>query len=561
MSKSSIAELDPPAAPQEEGHPLLIKNRAQLFDSFRSTLPSLSETNRKYDQMLSEAEATGDEETLRGVWRYLAQNDRFFLLTRVFGRSDLNRSWLYEQCRIVESDTDGWLDLWAREHYKSTIITYAGTIQEILKNPEITIGIFSYTRPIAKSFLKQIKVELETNEKLHWAFPEIFWEKPSTQSPSWGLNDGITVKRIGNPNAATVEAWGMIDSQPTSKHFMLIVYNDCMTAKTAREGMLPTVIEAWRASLNLGAKTVIGEDEKGEAISIPARSWYEGTLWHWEELYTLIARQDTCKVRLFPVTDTGKLEGTPVLWTQEEMMERLRDSGPIMFACNQLLDPTQLQQKAMRPEWLQYYTHQPKWREMNRYLMCDPSKGRSKKGDYTAMAVIGLDSEQNMWILDMVYDKLDLTGRCREFMDLHRKWEPNQSGYEQYAMMSDIAHIYEVQKSDNYRFHIEELGGRIDKESRIDRLVPKLANKQVFWPIDLWKTNSEGINENIVRKIIEEEYKRYPNAPHDDFLDVFSRIFDMRFRYPKKRAEVGMSFKVPKKTEENDWHPFEQRLG
>ena len=36
-------------------------------------------------------------------------------------------------------------------------------IQDILKNPEITVGIFSHTRPIAKAFLDQIKNELQDN--------------------------------------------------------------------------------------------------------------------------------------------------------------------------------------------------------------------------------------------------------------------------------------------------------------------------------------------------------------------------------------------------------------
>jgi hypothetical protein len=63
------------------------------------------------------------------------------------------------------------LDLWAREHYKSTVITFALTIQDILNDPEITVGIFSHTRPIAKAFLRQIKQEFETNEDLKAGFP------------------------------------------------------------------------------------------------------------------------------------------------------------------------------------------------------------------------------------------------------------------------------------------------------------------------------------------------------------------------------------------------------
>ena len=180
------------------------------------TLPRL-----KAEEIYLDAFAKNDQEALR----WLCLNDRYFLLTCILRRPDARDDWIYARCREVEADPDERLDLWARYHYKSSIITFAGAIQEIMKDPEIRIGIFSHDRPAAKDFLEQIKIEIEENPLLHALFPEIFWADPRKESKQWSLDGGLLLKRKGNPRESTVEAWGVVEGMPTGKHYSLRIYD------------------------------------------------------------------------------------------------------------------------------------------------------------------------------------------------------------------------------------------------------------------------------------------------------------------------------------------------
>ena len=297
---------------------------------------------------------------------WLGRADRFYLLARLLHRSDAVHEWIYDRCREIEAEPDGCLDLWAREHYKSTIITFAGIIQEILRDPEITIGIFSHTKPVARKFMLQIKEELESNRELQSLYPDVLYSDPRNESSKWSEEKGIVVKRRSNPKEATVEAWGLVDGQPTGAHFRLRVYDDVVTKESvSTPDQVNKTTTAWELSDNLGAR---GEDGN-------SRAWHVGTRYSFMDTYQAIMDRVALKVRMYPATDNGLPNGKPVFLTEEAWAAKKLAQGPAVIACQQLMNPAAGNEAMFRKEWLSFIDIRPA--TLNVYIMVDPAHSKN----------------------------------------------------------------------------------------------------------------------------------------------------------------------------------------
>lgn len=474
----------------------------------------------------------------RDALRRLCREDLFFLLTIGCKRKDIDRDWLYDRCREVEANPDGFLDLWAREHYKSTIITFGKSIQDILAshgdNPlpkwngrEVTISIFSHTRPIAKGFLSQIKTEFERNTFLISLFPDILYKEPQKESPRWSLDLGLRIKRKANSKEETIEAWGLVDGQPTSKHYVIRVYDDVVTKEsvTTPEQIKKTT-EAWEMSLNLGADGGVAR--------------YIGTRYHLYDTYRVMMERGSAIPRVKPATHDGTMEGEPVLHTKEVLSQKRRDMGPYTFGSQMLQNPVADKAMGFKEEWLRYYKTLKDTRGWNIYIVVDPASKKKKTSDYTVIEVIGLAPDHNYYLIDAIRDRLNLTQRAQKLFHFHRQYKPLKVGYEEYGLQADIEHVRYEMELQNYRFEIVALGGALAKEDRILKLVPTYEQGRFYMPEELWFTNYEDKRVNYVHEFVEDEYKAFPVAVHDDMLDCRARILDpiLGAKFPEYQEPV-----------------------
>lgn len=336
--------------------------------------------------------------------RFLACNDLFFLLTRLMGRRDADHPWLYERVREFEKAPDGMLDLWARDHYKSTIITFAGTIQEILRDPEITIGIFSHTRPIATNFVRQIKTEFENNVVLQDLFPFIRPPKGSDARP-WG-ESMLSVKRQGNPKEQTLEAWGIVQGQPTSKHFNLRIYDDLVTPESVTGGeMIKKTTDAFVLSENLGTRG-------GRARAI-------GTRYHHNDTYATLIDREVFKPRIHAATRNGQPDGEPVFLTREEIARKRRTMGSYIFGCQMLQSPSPDEGAIFKRDWIKYWTTLPK--KFDRVILSLDCSFKDKADNDFVVAQCWGQLGADAYLLDQARGLWDFVETLRQFISFVKK--------------------------------------------------------------------------------------------------------------------------------------------
>jgi predicted phage terminase large subunit-like protein len=454
----------------------------------------------------------------RIIRRDLCLADLYYLLVVECGRADLQHPWIYERCREVQRKPWGVLDLWAREHGKSSLLTFGVTIWEILRDPECTIAIFSHNKAQARSFVKVVKEEFENNIELKYLFPDVLYARPKQHAQKW-TDDEIIVKRKGNPKESTLTACGLLDGMPTGMHFSHRRYDDIVTEKVVTNPeMIQKATQQWELSDNLG--------------QVGGKVGYVGTRYHLFDTYRVMMDRGVVETRIYPATSDGTDDcSKAVLMPPEVLAEKRKTQGIYTFSTQMLLNPLADSLQGFREEWLRKWYPQ-RWDNMTRVILCDPSLGRSAKSDYTAMWVLGLSGDGNVYVIDMLRARMNQPARKRQLFRWHRQYRPHTVLYERVGFQTDVEHFVHCMEEENYRFDIKELTPVGSKDSRIISLVSWFESGRIYIPHSCVKHIKEGEVTHavdMVRVFKEEEYLAYPVLSHRDMLDALSQINSTEF--------------------------------
>ena len=376
------------------------------------------------------------------------------------------------------------------------------------KNPEKQIITSSYGADLASDFGRKVR-NIVRSEEFSSLFPDVELSSDSTAANRWNTSKKGVYVAAGVGGAITGKGADIA-----------IIDDPLKNREDANSVTIRNKVWDWYTS-TLYTRLMPG----GAIIAIQTR-------WHNDDLVGRLLKEqetgDKWEVLNFPaINDQGE-----ALWDAwypiEELKKIKRVVGSRDFSALYQQDPSGDDVSGFKDEWLNYWDA-TNLNNMSVYIICDPASAKKKSSDYTVFLVIGVGHDGNIYIIDMIRDRLSLTEKSNALFMLHQKYNPVAVGYEKYGMQTDIEHFEYRMRELNYRFHITELGGSMAKEDRIRRLVPLFEDGRVFLPEICVKTDYQGNSINLTNSFIHDEYQEFPVSTHDDMLDCLARVEDPDF--------------------------------
>lgn len=439
-----------------------------------------------------------------------------------------------------------------RGHAKSTNLTFKDNLHAVLYEYKHYIIIISDTSSQAAGFLEAIKEELEENEAVIEDFGDITGD-------IWREDVILTKTKI------KVQAKGSGQKMRGLKHKQwrpdLIVLDDIENDELVRTVEQREKLKNWyyKAVSKVGdgytdfiyigtmlhydgllAKVMNNPDYR--SIKYKAvMSFSSSSLWdRWEEIFTNLDNEarDIDAVNFFNDHKEEMLKGTNVLWEEKnsyyDLMKERISSGESAFNSELQNEPINPEDCLFNEEWFDYFNpHEMDFsaKQFKFYGFVDPSLGKSKHSDFSAIITMALDTSTGyMYIVDADVERrhpdIIIEDIIQKAIWLSKTFEKNyykfgaETNQFQWFLKEQLA-----KESARRRVYlpIEEVRQTSDKIMRIQTLQPDVKNKYIKF--------------NKQHKRLLDQLKYFPMADHDDAPDALEGCRSLAAA-PKKRMII-----------------------
>jgi len=451
-----------------------------------------------------------------------------------------------------------------RGYAKSTIISLVYPLWCVLYGKEIFVLIVSNTSDQAISRPNDIKKQLETNPLFLSDFPEVCSNK---KPKPWRSN------RILLANGAMISAYGAEQQLRGVKKGKdrpgLIICDDLENLEQVRQEQQREKLKLWFTGtlINAGHPTtnfvvtgnVLHYDSLLANLLNPIHNpgWiakrYKAIerfsdhpeLWQqWSSIFRRLSEfeEETgpeAAKAYFQANCSAMLEGTQVLWPQREdyhsLMTMLECDGTDTFYREKQNEPLDPNACAFREENFHYWDHkyessqqliQSLGKDARLAAACDPSMGKTRDGDYSAIIIIAKDTRDGVHYViaaditrrtpDQTIEKI--IEYCRIYHIAKFSFEKNQF---QQVMLDNLTR--RAQQA-GVHFHGRPVNSQTNKQARIEGLEPLVTQGLIVF--------------SRRHQILLEQLRQFPMGKHDDGPDALEMAIQAARSNPPGRVHL-----------------------
>jgi hypothetical protein len=437
------------------------------------------------------------------------------------------------------------LVLLPRDHGKSAMIAYR-VAWEITRNPAIRVLYISSTNNLASKQLKFIK-DILTSPIYRFYWPEMVNEDIGMRE-KWTESEFSVdhpLRRAELIRDPTVFTGGLTTSL-TGLHCDIAVLDDVVVKENA-------YTEDGRQKVKQ-QYSLLSSIEGAEA-----REWAVGTRYHPKDLYN-----DLMEMEVDRYDKWGDLEGSNPLYECFERQVETRGDGTgeflwprqqrydgkwfgfdaavlakkraqyldrIQYKAQYYNNPNSAEDATIQRDCFQYYDPKHllrvdgrwyfKGKRINVFAAIDFAFSLSRKSDFTAIVVVGVDAYSNFYVLEIDRFKTDkISDYFQHILKLHQKWDFRKLRAETTVAQSVIVNDLKLNyiRPHGLALTVDEHSpsrAQGAKEERIDAILqPRYANHQIW--------HYMGGN----CQVLEDELS-VTNPAHDDVKDALAACIDI----------------------------------
>lgn len=377
-------------------------------------------------------------------------------------------------------------------HGKSELATRRFPAWFLGRNPDKDIISSSYNSDLANDFGRDVRNIV--NDPM---YAKLF--------PEGGLAaDSKAANRFSTPQGGNYAAAGVGTAVTGRGAHIFIVDDPLKDREEANSEKRRDTVWNWYTS------TAYTRLEDGGAIIVIQTRWHEDDL-----CGRLLEAEKEGKDKWVHLDLPAIGAGNVALWPEKyplEALERIRDNiGPRDWSALYQQQPAPDEGALFKREWFRYYNARPA--HLNIYAASDYAVTDSA-GDYTVHIIVGVDPDDNIYLLDLWRAQTSADVWIESQIDLAVKHKPmiwaEEGGVIHKAIGPALTKRMRERKA---YFRRETINPIHSKEARAQSISARYAMGKVYHPINApWLADFEA------------ELLSFPYAKHDDQVDPMSLI-------------------------------------